>query len=48
MFRSLALSGAALAVLVACTTTPEPPATQGVVEQFVTDARQVASETSSS
>ena len=44
MFRSLALTSAALAALVACTTTPEPPATQSVVDQFVADSRQVAAE----
>ena len=44
MFRSVTLSGAVLAALLACTTTPEPPATQGVVDQYVADARQIASE----
>jgi metallo-beta-lactamase class B len=44
MFRSIALSTAALAALVACTTTPEPPATQSVVEQFVADSRRIAGE----
>ncbi len=44
MFRSTALTSAALATLVACTTTPELPVTQGVVDHFVADARQVASE----
>jgi metallo-beta-lactamase class B len=44
MFQSLALSSLALAALVACTTTPEPPATQSLVEKFVTDSRQIAGE----
>ncbi len=44
MFRSVTLSGVVLAALLACTTTPEPPATQGTVDQYVADARQIASE----
>lgn len=40
-----ALSGTALAALVACTATPSaPPATQGSVDQFVAQARQTAGE----
>jgi len=44
MFRTLALTSAAIAALVACTTTPEPPASQGRVDDLVATARQVASE----
>ncbi len=44
MFRSLALTSAALAALVACITTPEPPVTPSVVELLVADGRRVAGE----
>ena len=44
MFRSIALSSAALAALVACTTTAEPPATGGTVDGYVAEARQIAGE----
>ena len=42
MIRPIALGSVALATLVACTTTPEAPATQGTVDQFVGQARQIA------
>ena len=44
MIRIRTLSSVAVAMLVACTTTTEPPATQASVDQYVADARRVAGE----
>ncbi len=43
-YRLHALSGAVLVSLLACTSTPAPPATQGTVDQFVAQAKQIADE----
>lgn len=42
MIRATALSGVAVATLVACSTMTEPPATQATVDQYVADARSIA------
>ena len=44
MIRTRTLSGVAVAMLVACTTTTEPPANQASVDQYVADARRIAGE----
>jgi len=44
MIRTAALSGVAVAALVACTTMTEPPTTQSTVDQYVADARSIAGE----
>ena len=44
MIRTAALSGVAVAALVACTTMTELPTTQSTVDQYVADARSIAGE----